>query len=263
MVNLYFYNSSLKYVGFIFIYSYLFFIDYISNHNDYKEFINIDNEFKLNTYENDITFQNYETNLKPIAFYHPEYNNISFFKYFNSSFKEHIINHEKIYELVDQQVKLAKNHLIYGFAVYYNAFHISNISIISIDAFLNKVKFPFFIIWRNDEIDRIDNNIVDFLLSKIEKFMTSDNYIKFKEKPILSINNPKIFEKEPKLISILREKANKRIGKIFLLYPFKGKLTKINFIRKFNAVYDSSTIDLFEEVTNRPNIIYYSGLFKQ
>ena len=44
--------------------------------------------------------------------------------------------------------------------------------------------------------------------------MISDNYIKFKEKPILSINNPKIFEKEPKLISILREKTNKRIGKI-------------------------------------------------
>ena len=49
------------------------------------------------------------------------------------------------------------------------------------------------------------------------------------------------------------------IGKIFLLYPFRGKLSEVNFIREFDAIYDFSKIDLFKEITNRRNIIYYSG----
>ena len=256
---LYIYNYSFKYVYFLFIYSYLFFIDYIFIHNDNKEIINIDNEFTVNLHESDLKFGKYKTNLKPIAFYYPEYNNISYYKYFNNSFKQNIISNNSIYKLVKKQVKLAKNHLIYGFAIYYDLFNITNISCISIEAFLNKVNFPFFMVWRNEEIDIIDNNTLDILINKIERFMISENYIKFKQRPILSLNNKKNFENGTRIISFLRYKAKKRIGKIFILYPFKGKLKEKIFIRKNTAIYDFSKIDLFEEVTNRPNTIYYTG----
>ena len=54
----------------------LFFENYIYINIKKKIIIEIDNEFKVNLYENDISFSKYQTKLKPIAFYYPEYNNI-------------------------------------------------------------------------------------------------------------------------------------------------------------------------------------------
>ena len=82
--------------------------------------------------------------------------------------------------------------------------------------------------------------------------MTSDNYIKFKEKPILSINNPYKLTSRIKIISTLRSSVQKQIGKIFLIYPFKGNYTKAFFLKQFDGVYDSSKIDLFKEIKNNP-----------
>ena len=246
----------IKYVCFLFSYSYIFFNKYIYVNIDNGEYINIDNELKVNLYEEEISFKNYRTNLKPIAFYHPEYNNISFFKYFNNSCKKDINN---IYKLIEMQINLARRHKIYGFAIYYDPFHINNIIRISTNAFLNKVNFPFFIVWRNDMIEEIDIATIDFLIIKISKFMLSDSYIKINNLPILSINSPHYLIKERNIISLLRKKAKKLVGKIFLLYPFKSKLKNITLIKNFDAIYDFSKYDLFEEEINRPYIFHYTG----
>ena len=89
--------------------------------------------------------------------------------------------------------------------------------------------------------------------------MNSDNYIKLNEKPILSINNPYNLTSRVKIISALRRCAKKKIGNIFLIYPFKGDYFNTLFFEPFDAIYDSSNIDLFKEIRNRPNILYYSG----
>lgn len=259
MLNKYIYNYFLKYVCFLFGYSYIIFTDYIHININNKIYIDIDNEFNVSLYEEDILFNNYKTNLKPIAFYHPEYNNISFLKYFNCPFNKNKNAIHNMHKLVKSQVKLARRHQIYGFAIYYDPFHIKNIILLSTNAFLNYVNFPFFIVWKNDRVESKDINIIDFLISNISKFMQSENYIKINNRPILSISCPSYLINETNLVPLLRKKAKKIIGKIFLLYPFRGKLSGVNFIRGFDAIYDFSKIDLFDEITNRPNIIHYSG----
>ena len=252
-------NNNLKYIFFLISYSYIFFVEHIYIHNINKELINIDNEYYMNLYENDINYMNSNSKFKPIAFYYPEYINISYNKYFNISFKK-IIESNDILKIVIEQTKLAKNHHIYGFAIYYNPFKIDISSEIVLNTFINKVNFPFFLIWKNEEIKNIDNNIFDFLIFNFRKFMISDNYIKIDDRPILSIHNPYNITKSIYIISKLRKLAKSKIGKnLFLLYPFKGNYNKQKFIKSFDALYDFSKIDLFEEITNRPNILYYSG----
>ena len=160
--------------------------------------------------------------------------------------------------LIKKQIKLAKNHQIYGFAIYYDPFYKNNISIITTYAFLNQFFFPFFIVLKIDKIKNINIIVIDFLIIKLSKFMLSDNYIKIKERPILSINCPYNLINETNFISLLRSRAKNLVGKIYLLYPFKGKLNNIILINKFDAIYDFSQLDLYDEI-NRPNIIHYTG----
>ena len=114
------YDLIIKYVFIIILYSIIIFIEYAYINIDKKELIEIDNEFKINYYENEISFFNQETNLKPIAIYHPQYTNISYYKYFNKKKKINRFSFNKILLLIKAQVNLAKRHKIYGFAIYFN-----------------------------------------------------------------------------------------------------------------------------------------------
>ena len=80
-------NYNLKYVCFFTFTSYIIFINDIYIHIYDQDFIDIDNEINQIFYENDTKFDRYETNFKPIAFYYPEYNNVSYFKYFKKKKK--------------------------------------------------------------------------------------------------------------------------------------------------------------------------------
>ena len=117
-------NYNLKYVCFFTFTSYIIFINDIYIHIYDQNFIDIDNEINEIFYENDTKFDRYETNFKPIAFYYPEYNNVSYFKYFKKK-KKKILDNNDIEKLVNAQVKLAREHKIYGFAIYYNLFEIN------------------------------------------------------------------------------------------------------------------------------------------
>ena len=253
------YNFNLKYVFFLIIYSSLFFIDniYISIYN--KEIIEIDNEMEENLYENEIKFYKNKTKLKPIVFYYPEYNNISYFKYFNKSFKKNNINKDEIKQLINRQIELARNHQIYGFAIFYSLFNFNKISRITVDFILNQKTFPFFIIWRNDEINDIDKYSFSILINNLAKYLISSNYIKFNGKPILSISNPCIINKRVNTIITLRKLFYEKIGDLFIIYPYTGNYSQHDFFREFDAIYDFSKFDLFQDIINRPNILYYSG----
>ena len=252
-------NYNIKYVGFIIMYSFSFFIGNIYINLNNKEIIDIDNEFEENLNENDKKFIGERVELKPIALYYPEYNNISYAKYFNRTLKKDNINKYEINKLVNEQIKLAKEHQIYGFGIFYNLYNFNKISRITTDIFLKQKKFPYFLIWRNEAVDDINIDILTTLINNIGKYMISDNYIKFEGKPILSINNPDNNLNRRNLILTLRKLSKEKFGKLFLLYPFRDNYSNPNFIDQFDGIYDFSKLDLYHENNNSPNIIYYSG----
>ena len=128
------------------------FNEYIHLKIDKKNFIEIDNEFKVNLYENDTSFTKYNTKLKPIAFYYPEYNNISYNKFVFEDEIQTQHNNIKLKKLIMKQTKLAENHGIYGFAIYFDLFKLNFYHEIT-NIFFSEVNFPFFLIWKNDDID--------------------------------------------------------------------------------------------------------------
>ena len=114
--------------------------------------VEIDNELKLDPYENETIYYK-KTNLKPIAFYYLEYNIISYYKYFNNS--NHISAND-LELLIKVQINLAKNHKIFGFAIDFNIYDTDFVITETMNILLNKIKFPFFLIWRNDDINYND-----------------------------------------------------------------------------------------------------------
>ena len=77
------YTSIIKYIFLIIFYPNVIFFDFIFISIEKKELIEIDNELKLNPYENENIIIKFQANFKAIALYYPEYNKISNFKYFN------------------------------------------------------------------------------------------------------------------------------------------------------------------------------------
>ena len=105
------------------------------------------------------------------------------------------------------------------------------------------------------------NEIIENLVNNLRQYIISDNYIKIQEKPVLSISNPSKFNNVKKAISSIRKKAKlKKIGEIFIFYPFIGNFTAQNFLTDFDVTYDFSKVDLFEHTIIKGNILYYSGI---
>ena len=106
-------------------------------------------------------------------------------------------------EFIKRQIKLAKKHGIYGFAINYYWFSGQKLFDEAINIFLEnkEINFPFFIIWKNDKYEvnyeeknrsiLIENNYeVDDafkLIEDIKKYLISSFYIKMKKMPILAI----------------------------------------------------------------------------
>ena len=250
----------IKYVAMFIIFSNIIFNEYFLININQKLAIEIDNEFKENLYEADISFNKYQTNLKPIAFYYPEYNNISFMKYFNKNENTYPNNNDEIELLIKVQTKLAKNHGIFGFAIYFDLSKLNYYKNI-INIFSNKAIIPFFLIWKNDEITNTTNEIIENLVNNLKQYIMSDNYIKIGKKPVISISNPSKISNIKNVISIMRKKAKlNKIGKIFIFYPFIGNFTANKFLTDFDATYDFSKVDLIEHTMIKGNILYYSGI---
>ena len=259
MLILEIYNLYIKYALIIIFYTNAIFLDNIYININKKEFIEIDNEFKINSYEKDITFKYNSTKLKPIALYHPEYNKKSYYKYFNKTRGYSKLNGKNIESLIKAQINLARNHQIYGFAIYFKLINTDYYTKSTLDVFINKLDFPFFIIWKNDEYKILNKYIIDEFIKNIKNYIKSKNYIKIQNKPVLSIDNPNKMKNRINVINLLRRELNEKIGEFFIIYPFRGNFTKGNFYENFDGIYDYSVLDLYKEITNRPNILYYSG----
>ena len=67
-------------INFVIFYPNIIFFNYININISKKEYIEIDNEFESYLRVNEIPFYHNKTQLKPIALYVSEFNNVSYFK---------------------------------------------------------------------------------------------------------------------------------------------------------------------------------------
>jgi len=252
----------IKYIIIFILYTNIIYIEHIYIKKDKRKSIEIDNEFKQNGYEEEISYIYYKTKLKPIALYYPEYNKISYSKYFKNKNKYNQFESKDIEELVIAQINLAKRHQIYGFGIYYNLQNKDYYQNITMEVILNKINFPFMIIWKNHKIKNANKNIIIKFIKNIEKYLISDNYIKIKNKPLISVSNQHILKNKNRInnIILLRNLLKIRIGDVFIIYPYTSYITKKKFYKEFDATYDLSTIERYPDTKNISNILHYSGM---
>ena len=220
----------------------------------------------IKSYEKEINFSSYKTDIKAIAFFFP--NNINY--YYNhrkESYKANIT----ITSIIKEQTDLAKNHGIFGFGIIYDL--LGEIDNKVLDVFYeNKIiDFPFMIIWKNENffqhIKRFEDNILNDIqllenelnkfIKKIKKYLISKQYIKINLKPVLSLNEPLIFKNIDIVMSILRKKSKENeIGEIFFMYPLTSikNFSSFKYIKSFDAAYES----LEKDFNNRD--LYYIGV---
>lgn len=248
---------------------------------DQKEII-LDNELETK-YEKNINYSNHSTILKPIALYYPEFININI-NYFNinsinvSDYKTNI-NQSNIYyenqnklEKFKAQTELARNHGIYGFAIYF-VYEFNSTYLEELNFFLNnkEIRFPFFLIWKNNNFNNLYNSlknknndekeiiqmIFKELVNEIQVFMLNEIYIKFNNKTLFAIENSLMFDNENLLI--LRESFKKKgIKDIFILFPYENSKIE-NISQNFNAFYELPKYKYYNN-SKAIKIFYYSGI---
>ena len=188
-----------------------------------SKIIKIDNIINESVYQDDLNFSNFSCNHKIIAIYYPincnetvEYVEKNILKSKVNAINE--INLSK--SLIEKQVKLAKNHGIFGFGIIYNCFQFNH-EIFNLFAYDKDINISFFLILNYDNIT-YNQKDQKYLLDRIYKYFKSTQYIKLKEKYILGIfySSPTILA----LISFIRnyEIENKK-ERIYLIGISYGK----------------------------------------
>ena len=167
------------------------------------------------------------------------------------------------------QIDLAKDHGIYGFAIFYNLYDSIYSSIVDLFLENKDINFPFFLIWKNDYFYKLLNISsqkkifnyqklieieIDIFINKIKRILNNQSYIKFKGKPILSIDIPSLFPDLKKSLILLRKKSKEKgIGEIFIL----SILSRINDNLEYINLFDSA-IDLAFNFNKENLNTYYS-----
>jgi len=234
--------------------------------------ITIDNLINETYYQDNQDFSKFNQTHKIIALYYP-YNNKSINRYYNL---KNDINNSK---LIEKQIELAKNHGIYGFGIIYDWLNIYsfNDTILNLFSYINKLNFSFFMVFNEQIRDAFDNNhlIKNWNMSYNEKnlfnffdnikhYFLSDNYIKYKRKPILGIFHSSYFSSD--LIEDIRQyQIENGMNKFFIISIYndnRNLLTKNSSKKK--VIFPSTKLGL----TNDLNLKYfynhyYSLLFNQ
>ena len=253
-------NVFIKYIFFIFLYFILFYYKHIYINIKEKIKVEIDNIFENSSYEKDINFSNYSSEIKPIAIYHSELNNINNIP-INIQMKENI----KINDIFKEQVNLAKNHGIFGFAIDYIYKYSHEYKLLDFFLENKSINFSFLIIWNNTDFEKNLLNSLEQELNKfiknIKKYLICSNYIRIKNKPAIIIIDPLIFKNVSESLFILREKARENeIGELYIFSPLNRKFNESEYILLFDALYDFPKTNIFDESSSNKKIEYYSGI---
>ena len=129
--------------------------------------IKIDNIINDSLYQVNLDFSSFETKYKVLAIYYTDY----------------VINKTDIIDrnsLINKQVKLAKNHGIYGFGLVYDWINNEtyNEAIFNLLAQIDQTKFPFFIILNCDSKDNNQNIYHTTKAINLNLLSTQTNFLK-------------------------------------------------------------------------------------
>lgn len=217
----------------------------------------IDEGIPTDHYEDNVSFKNYKTDIKAVALYLPQFHTIpendewwgkGFTEWTNVKkgaprYEGHYqprIPHDDIgyYDLSDietlkKQVKLAKEHGLYGFAIYYYWFSGHRLLEKPLDLLLEhkEIDFPFMAIWANENWTRVwDGAKKDILIKQkyqsqdpesfildLKKYIDDERYIRMDGKPVIGLYQPMAIPRLKKVLQTWRDTAEKcGIGPILI-----------------------------------------------
>ena len=285
------------------------FIIFILLFHSNKRVTYIESNNKISEYEDNIDFSNFNSTIKSIALFLPQFhetkeNNKFWGKGFTEwtnvkksrpRFKGHhqpripgdkyrYLGYYDLTEIktIEKQVKLAKNHGIYGFGIYYYWFSGKTVLKKPINLFLKHsyINFKFLLIWANENWskrwDGRDKEILikqeykntdpyNFIIS-IKKYIMDNRYIKIGKKPILGLYEPSKIPNLKKTIAIWRKKSMEiGIGEIFILICInRNKTEDFQNLNLFNASYEFPPRNSFQNhrILNKKTLIYSELLYK-
>lgn len=243
--------------------------------------INIDNLINESLYQDNQDFSKFSTNYKILAIYYLQnFTNFTGAKLFEgkktskSSFEE-----DKEYNsrksLILEQVKLAKDHGIFGFGIVYNMMNNQKFNEEILNSFSsdNMNNFPFFIIINNNERyegenqDLLNKNItcnkedLIILVDSIKKYLISENYIKLRDKPILGFFHSSLTYH---LITNFRKILENEKNKIYIILISYGN-NNLDYTNITNSIvkFPSKNIGLASNLTQQYFYnFYYPNLFE-
>ena len=213
--------------------------------------IEIDNIINEPLYEQNLNFSNLETSNKILVIYYPENNEKKRITHLNNFNKS----------VIEKHILIAKNHGIYGFGIVYNIDYgfQYNEEILNLFSFDCRIKIPFFIIFT---IQRNINNIyskesVPFFIKSLVKYYIYDNYIKFKNKPIIGIFYISSLSLE--IIRYIRKYEIDSEKKIFFIISIAYTNKNLEYL---NSISNSSSYFIYQNDKERNkkyeiNIYYY------
>ena len=152
--------------------------------------IKIDNLINESLYQDNQDFSKFTTKYRILAIYYlqniispTDLDNIKTTLSFSKKNKE--INFNK--SLIKEQVKLAKNHGIYGFGIVYDIIYGMKLNeeVLNLFSSENMNNFPFFIMINYNETYNIED--LTIFVNGVKKYLISENYIKLRGQPILGI----------------------------------------------------------------------------
>ncbi len=253
---------------------FVLFFAYFSLINDSKV-IKIDNLINESLYQENMNFSKYKTQYKILAIYHLE----------NIINEEDVVNKKRSNlcmqrkkdnnlnkSLIEKQIKLAKDHGIFGFGIVCNQMKDLkfNQEILNLFSHNEMDNFPFFIIIsyndthkreaKNQLLQNIKNegkgNEVSIFFDSIKKYFRSENYIKLEGKPILGIfHSPLIYQ----LISAFK-KYDIENGKdrIYIIYITDGN-KNLKYMKFFNSLIEFPSNNI--GIKNNLNRQYYYNFY--
>ena len=228
--------------------------------------IKIDNLIKESLYQDNQDFSKFTTKYKILTIYYlqniistKELDNTKKTKFFSEKKEE--INFNK--SLIKEQVKLAKNHGIYGFGIVYDIIYGMKLNEELVNLFFseNMNNFPFFILINYNETYNIED--LTIFANGIKKYFISENYIKLRGQPILGIFSTSMTYQ---LIAFFR-KFEKKIenNKIYII-TISNENKKLDYMNITNSIieFPFKNIDLKSDFTQQYFYnFYYPDLIKE
>ena len=181
--------------------------------------------------------------------------------------------------MIEEQIKLAKSHGIYGFGIVYNLLNYYTLNSTILNLFSNIIKVNFFFcvilnVELNDEFIKnqlmsnwhleYNKKTIFTFFDQIKHYFFSDCYIKYKGEPVLGIFHSKNFTSN--LIEEIKQyQIENNIKKFFVISIYNDKENLVsNNSSKHKIIFSSQKLGLTNNLNQKFFYnYYYSQLFNQ